>query len=122
VTRALSGTWTKNSMMPPPCDDDSGEICDLDMPELVSVVPEMTSVSRPAISPSSGEAEVEAAMYADVTEAFLAGSSGGFVAIYTGRYGLRGFQYFDEGIADLLTRQVYLDGQLVSELLDLCDD
>ena len=96
-------------MMPPPCDDDFGEICDLDMPELVSVVPETTSVSR-------------AAMYTDVTEAFLAGSSGGFVAIYTGRYGLRGFQYFDEGIADLLTRQVYLDGQLVSELLDLCED
>jgi len=109
-------------MMPPPCDDDSGEICDLDMPELVSVVPETTSVCRPAIALSSGEAEVEAAMYTDVTEAFLAGSSGGFVAIYTGRYGLRGFQYFDEGIADLLTRQVYLNGQLVSELLDLCVD
>mmetsp|Transcript_42683 Transcript_42683/g.74150 ORF Transcript_42683/g.74150 Transcript_42683/m.74150 type:complete len:97 (-) Transcript_42683:209-499(-) len=96
-------------MMPPPCDDDSGEICDLDMPELVSDVPETTSECRPVV-------------YTDVTEAFLAGSSGGFVAIYTGRYGLRGFQYFDEGIADLLTRQVYLDGQLVSELLDLCDD
>mmetsp|Transcript_90513 Transcript_90513/g.207162 ORF Transcript_90513/g.207162 Transcript_90513/m.207162 type:complete len:113 (+) Transcript_90513:223-561(+) len=90
MTRALSGTWTKNSMMPPPCDDDSGEICDLDMPELVSDVPETTSVCRPVV-------------YTDVTEAFLAGSSGGFVAIYTGRYGLRGFQYFDEGIADFWT-------------------
>ena len=108
-------------MMPPPCDDDSGEICDLDMPELVSDVPEMTSVGRPAIALSSGEAEVEAAMYTDVTKAFLAGSSGGVVPIYTGRYGLRGFQYF-EGSADLLTRQVYLDGQLVPGLLDLCDD
>ena len=91
------------------------------MPELVSVVPETTSVSRPAIALSSEMAEVEAAMYTDVTEAFLAVSSGGFVVIYTGRYGLRGFQYF-EGTADLLTRQVYLDGQLVSGLLDLCDD
>ena len=107
--------------MPPPCDDNSGGICDLDMPELVSDVPETTSVCRPAIALSSGEAEIEAAIYADVTEAFLAGSSGGFIAIYTDRYGLRGFQYF-EGTADLLTRQVYLDGQLVSELLDLCDD
>ena len=60
-------------------------------------------------------------MYTDVTEAFLAGSSGGFVAIDTVRYGLRGFQHF-EVTTDLLTRQVYLDGQLVSELLDLCDD
>ena len=59
-------------MMPPPCDDDSGEICDLDMPELVSDVPETTSVSRPVV-------------YTDVTEAFLAGSSGGFVTIYTGK-------------------------------------
>ena len=53
--------------MPPPCDDDSGEICDLDMPELVSVVPETTSVSRPAVALSSEMAEVEAAVYTDVT-------------------------------------------------------
>ena len=56
-------------MMLPPCDNDSGEIYDLDMPELVSVVPETTYVSRSAVALSSGEAEVEAAMYTDVTEA-----------------------------------------------------
>ena len=78
-------------------------------------------MSRPVVALSSESAEIEAAPYTYVTEPFLAGSSGGFVVIYTGRYGLRGFQYF-EGTADLLTRQVSLEGQLVPGLLDLCDD